>query len=225
MFGCSICGEDTWWAYECCCCCCCQCPGCETGVGISGTECALLAVPVDDLRAWLSICTRSLGEGAPIPAVSAFNSIFVFLSNNGPVLAWTKQVGGVTATARRPKRMCERCMRNASWSNLSEKHRLHANGCGPKQSKEKEETPPRWEVEQLICASRAKEMRHIPALCSGTPRVDTECPKRARRTAFSCSSSSFLRMRSIVLDDELLSSWVVRSRTWRSRPSIWSLVL
>lgn len=49
-----------------CCCCCCHGAACATGVVVmSCTECTLLAVPVDERRAWLRIWIRSLGEGAP----------------------------------------------------------------------------------------------------------------------------------------------------------------
>jgi hypothetical protein len=51
-----------------------------------------------------------------------------------------------------------------------------------------------------------REIHHIPVPCSGTAKADTACPRRARRTAFSCSNSSFLRISSIIRDDGLLSS-------------------
>jgi hypothetical protein len=144
---------------------------------------------------------------------------FVFSLSIASRFAWRKRVADVPAAARRPKWKREARIWNATRCSFYQNCRLHLKGCDPGTK----ELCRKVKTVDLCCAT--KESWYIPVPCSGTANADTACPNRARRTAFSCSNSSFLRMRSIILDEEPVSSWAVRSRTWRSRVSMWSLVL
>jgi len=92
--GVSICGEGMFGGYACWGV---QCVGCETGaVVISGTECTLLAVPVDDRRGWLRIWILSLGDDAPpvaeVSLIDSACSTKYGLSEAALVFFWDTQV-------------------------------------------------------------------------------------------------------------------------------------
>jgi hypothetical protein len=139
-----------------------------------------------------------------LSASALSNTIFVLRHMLRPPTARRNQAADVTAAALRliqTRRV--HGPRPTLWAN--KKCRAHMSRLRLKQLGRKRGVQ-MAQVEQPLCASATKEIHHIPVPCSGTPKADTACPRRARRTAFSCSSSSFLRMRSIILDDAPLSS-------------------